>query len=258
VEQPAAGAPPPLSRNGRRRNQKASELVARAIASQIVDADLPEGTRLPRESEMLEILQVGRMTLREGLRLLETQGIIDIRSGPQGGPVVRKPKPDDLMGSLSLLLQFHGTTLLDVMLARRALEPRMAALAAVNITDEALDELGETVAHMAGDSGGHPDALFRQNERFHSVIAEASGNVVLWVFNETLKSMATGETFGVDYGPTEGRAICKAHRRILDAFRRRDPEAAEKAMADHLAEAHRYWLARYPELVSRPVRWIQL
>lgn len=245
-----------LLRSTRRRNLKTSERIARDIANYIVDADLPEGARLPREKEMLEMMGVGRMTLREALRLLETQGVIDIRSGAQGGPVVRRPQPEDLAGNLTLVLQFHGASLSDVMLARQALEPLIARLAATHATDEQLDELAGTIEKMRRHAG-REDVFLRENERFHQLVAEASGSVSLRVFSATLKNIASGEDAGVEYRPEQHVAVARAHGRILTALRNRRPAAAEKAMQEHLEEAATYWQRRYPELWARPVRWIQ-
>jgi len=249
-------SPEAFLRSGRRRNLKTSERIARDIAAYIVDANLPEGARLPREKEMLEMLGVGRMTLREALRLLETQGVIDIRSGPQGGPVVRRPQPEDLAGSLTLLLQFHAASLADVMLARQALEPMVARLAAEHVTDEQLVLLQETVDLMRHGTGSQ-EVFRRENERFHQIVAEASGSVTLRVFSDTLKNIASGEEFGIEYRPDHHAAVAKAHERIVAALRKHRPRDAEKAMADHLEEAATYWQRRYPDLWARPVRWIQ-
>src|SRR5690606_30541465 len=75
----------------RQRTPKASERLARQLATLIVEGELEEGARLPHESEMLAQLQVGRATLREALRLLEVWGLVVIRTGPGGGPTVRRP-----------------------------------------------------------------------------------------------------------------------------------------------------------------------
>src|ERR1700733_13663454 len=71
---------------------KTSERIAHALASCIVDQGFSEGALLPTEREMVATFRVGRTTLREALRLLETRGVLTIRPGPQGGPVVRRPK----------------------------------------------------------------------------------------------------------------------------------------------------------------------
>ena len=65
---------------------KSSELVARYLVEYIIANDLQEGTPLAGEREMAEALEVGRATIREALRLLETRGAITIRKGAKGGP----------------------------------------------------------------------------------------------------------------------------------------------------------------------------
>jgi DNA-binding FadR family transcriptional regulator len=61
--------------------RKASVWLARDLVNFIVDGKLKEGTRLPPEAEMQNIFDVGRNTLRKALRLLETRGVITIRTG---------------------------------------------------------------------------------------------------------------------------------------------------------------------------------
>src|SRR5207248_1815276 len=102
-------------------------------------------------------LGVGRTTLREALRLLETRGVLTIRAGPKGGPVVRRPSAEDFGDALALILQFEGASLSDVIEARNALEPMLARLAAPRIdADQAvIDRL------TAGDAEGSAEAMRR-------------------------------------------------------------------------------------------------
>src|ERR1700722_19891212 len=137
MAEPAASRPPrvlPALGRDRKRTLKTSELIARDLASYIVDQELPEGTALPPEREMIESFGIGRNTLREALRILETRGVITIRSGPGGGPVVRRPRPSDLGEALTLILQFESATFREGMDGRAWLEPIVAASAARNIT----------------------------------------------------------------------------------------------------------------------------
>lgn len=238
----------------RRRQPKTSERIARDIASHIVDNKLAPGTMLPTERDMIESFGVGRTTLREALRLLETRGVLTIKSGPRGGPVVRRPRPSDLSEALTLILEFEQSSLGDVFEARVALEPKLARLAAARISEEAVDQLQASVDAMMGDLVNH-DVFLEENQRFHSLIADVAGNVVLGVFTETLKTVADGALAGVRYTPNRRRAVASAHQAIVDALRGRDVEAADAAMTRHLDEAGRYWTRKYGELVSEPVRW---
>jgi GntR family transcriptional repressor for pyruvate dehydrogenase complex len=236
------------------RNVKVSERIARELANQIIDSDLPSGTLLPTEKEMVEMFGVGRTTLREALRLLETRGVVRIRSGPRGGPVVRRPQAGDLAEALTLILQFEPASLGDVLQAREALEPMIARLAAKRISAEDIATLEDTVVKMMDTLDDH-DVFLEQNQRFHSCIAEASGNVVLRVFLDTLKSISDGAVVGVQYSAARHKAVVTAHERIIAALKAGDVEKAEQAMSAHIAEAGTFWQSRYGDLVDRPVKW---
>jgi len=70
---------------------RASELVAEKLRSLIVTGEVPPGAGLPSEKELVAQLGVSRATLREALRMLESEGLIATRPGPKGGIVVQKP-----------------------------------------------------------------------------------------------------------------------------------------------------------------------
>jgi GntR family transcriptional regulator, transcriptional repressor for pyruvate dehydrogenase complex len=242
--------------DARRRQPKTSEVIARQIANHIVDSGMEPGTMLPTEKDMVGAFGVGRTTLREALRLLETRGVLTIKSGPSGGPVVRRPRPSDLGESLTLILQFAGSSLRDVLEARQALEPMMAQLAVQRITPDELDALQRTVDEILENPQDH-EGFREANQRFHTLVAEAAGSVVLRVFAETLKTIADGAVTGVRYNPHRRKAIAAAHQRVVDALRAGDGAAAADAMLMHLDEAGRYWARKYGDLVSRPVHWLQ-
>jgi len=237
------------------RSPKVSERVARQLANYIVHHDLPPGTRLPNERELVASFAVGRTTVREALRLLETRGAITIKAGPRGGPVVRRPQPEDLGESLTLILQFSGASLNDVLEAREALEPMMARLAAERITEDQLNALAETIELMRQNPGDQ-DLFLRENQRFHSTVAEATGSTVLRTFNDTLKAIADGAQMGVSYTERGHAAVAGAHERIQVALGAHDGQRAEAAMLQHLADAGAYWRIRFPSLVKGAVRWI--
>jgi DNA-binding FadR family transcriptional regulator len=249
----SARALPALGRD-RKRTLKTSELIARDLAAYIVDQELPEGTALPPEREMIESFGIGRNTLREALRILETRGVITIRSGPGGGPVVRRPRPSDLGEALTLILQFESATFREVIDARAWLEPIVTGSAARAIPKSAIAALREVNAAIV-EAPDDLDAFSRHNRRFHSIIAENCGNVVLQTFVETLMTVGDGRSVGINYPPPQVSAIARSHEQIIAALEARDQEAAEAAMREHLGEANAYWRRRFGELTSRPVRW---
>jgi DNA-binding FadR family transcriptional regulator len=235
---------------------KQAEIVARAITAQIVSERLAAGTKLENEREMLELYQVGRSTLREALRLLESRGVLTIRSGRDGGPIVRHPRPSDLGESLTLLLQFEAVPSSEVYAARQALEPRVTRMAAERATDEIAALLHASNVRMAQVLDDRQ--RFRdENIRFHQLVASAACSPVLEILCATLESVAGGLAYGqVDgqFTREQRSGVLRAHEQIAAAVSQRDPEAAEEAMRAHLEEGFANWQAAYRDM-SAPVPW---
>src|SRR5699024_9360354 len=131
------------------RPQKTAVLVAQKIVSDIQARGNIVGDRLPSERLMLENYQIGRGTLRESLRFLELQGVIMLKPGPGGGPVVQDPDGSSIATALTLLLQFENAPFRTISEARTGLEPMMAQLAASRINKEQLAELHSSVTTMS-------------------------------------------------------------------------------------------------------------
>jgi len=242
------------------RPMKQAEILARTITDEIVADGLPAGAKLPNEREMLESYAVGRSTMREALRLMENWGVVTIRSGRDGGPFVRRPRPSDLGGALTLLMQFEQLPFAEIYAARQALEPMLARMAATRMTAETLALLEQCNQAIAADLDDR--ALFRrENLRFHDLVANAAANPVLSLFLAALESVAGGLAFGVLDGQftREQRArSLEAHRELIKTFAARNPDAADDAMRAHLTDGRANWRAAYGDLWSRSVQWSSL
>ena len=239
-----------------RRPLKRSEVIAHDLAQYIVDANLPAGAMLPREADMIEQLGVGRTTLREALRILETRGVLTIRSGPGGGPVVRHPQPSDLTEALTLILQFQRASMAEVLDARIWLEPMAARLAASNITKAETRRLRDIDAEIAA-SFDSEERISDANQRFHRLIAGATGNLVVQVFTETLLTVAESGVEEIRHPRALKKAVVQSHERIVDALEAKDSDAAEREMREHVTEGKRRRIKQNRDLMARPLRWLQ-
>lgn len=229
-------------------------LVAQRIVADINRRGNNVGDRLPPERLMLETYEVGRGTLRESLRFLELQGVISLKPGPGGGPVVQSPDCSSLATSLTLLLQFANAPFRTVAEARVGLEPMMAQLAAERMTGEQLGDLKASVDNMHEHIGDQ--AIFlEENKRFHDVIAHGSGNAMFGFLVDALLGILDGSAIGIDYPEIRRIAVHKAHLRIYETLAAKDPKAASAAMTDHIAQYVKYAEKKFPDILDAPIVW---
>lgn len=251
-----AGNGGPASRRRQRpaRAHKAAMTVAQQIVDEMGRRDNEPGTKLPTEKEMLAEYRVGRGTLRESLRFLEMNGVITMKPGPGGGPIVGEPDSRDLAGTLGLFLQLHNTPFRAIVEARRLLEPIMAGLAAKNGSEEALAEIARSVDEMEANVADE-ERFLEANEIFHEAVAWASGNTVFALFISSLHWITDGSGLGVDYPERRRNTVLKAHRRICDALLARDADEATRRMAVHLENFEIYVSQGYPSVYASRLRW---
>jgi DNA-binding FadR family transcriptional regulator len=237
-----------------RRPPKIAMLLAQQIVGEITDRNLEPGAPLLSEKEMLDQYGVARGTLREALRFLEMQGVLAIKTGPGGGPVVSPISSRPLASLIALLLQLNRTPFRDVLEARMVLEPALAAKAATRIDDASLEALHESIRHMRE----HIDDLstfLDENDNFHGLVVRAAHSEVLALCVSSLSWITDGTPLGVDYSMEVREAVAKEHQRIYRALQARDAARAETAMASHLGDFAAYLEKRYPAILDVPLRW---
>ncbi|HEV7851078.1 MAG TPA: GntR family transcriptional regulator, partial [Mycobacterium sp.] len=120
----------PEAASGAVRSPKTAELVARTLRRMVVEGQLKDGDFLPHEAELITHFQVSRPTLREAVRVLESERLVEVRRGSRTGAKVRVPGAEIVARPAGLLLALSGATLADVMTARIAIEPAAAKLLA--------------------------------------------------------------------------------------------------------------------------------
>ena len=102
------------------RSPKTAELVAGTLRRMVVDGQLKEGDFLPNEAELMAHFSVSRPTLREAVRVLESERLVEVRRGSRTGARVRVPGAEIVARPAGLLLELSGATIADVMVARSA------------------------------------------------------------------------------------------------------------------------------------------
>ncbi len=207
--------------SGKRLFQSVAEQI-----SELIDAGaFPPGTRLPGERELAERLNVSRVTIREAEIALQAIGRLEIKTG--SGVYVSEAKQE---GSAAL----PAASAFEVTEARLLVESETAALAAHNITDEAVEHLSGLIERMRH---GDEDEANSADEEFHRTIAEASNNAAmihtvstLWRMREEIPEVKKTHA-AVCVNDSESRTA--EHEAIFFALRDRDPSAARNAMREH-------------------------
>jgi DNA-binding FadR family transcriptional regulator len=256
VDESAAAAVPLPEQRGPallNRSEKVASRIARLIVRDIVDSDREPGDRLEAESQMVERFGVSRASLREALRILETQGLITIKPGPGGGPSVASVSSRDFGRMATLFFQVKNVSVANLVEARLVMEPVMARMAAERHDPELNDQLRAVVA--AHDPRLSDREWLDITHDFHAMVCAMSGNPLLGLLAGALKEIYTDRVAGFVF-PEENRDhVCEIHAAIADAIIVRNAEAAERMMHHHMERLAQFFAERYPGLMSELVQW---
>jgi DNA-binding FadR family transcriptional regulator len=214
------------------RTPKTAELVAKRLRRMIIDRELETGHHLPHEAELMTHFAVSRPTLREAVRVLESEGFLEARSGSRSGARIQMPGPEALARPASLLLQLRSATVADVIAAREVIEPAAARLVATEGTDSDFDEL-ERMADQDVPAAYSADTLGAASARFHRRLVEMSGNATLSLIAGMLDEITErhmtvvtthSNTFEVDRYRESYRLLVGSLRRLIELLRARDAD----------------------------------
>jgi len=249
---PARDGRPPTPRL--LRPTKLAERVAMAIVHDIAEQRLSPQSMLPSEAEMLVQYQVGRASLREALRLLEVQGLIVMKPGPGGGPMVAAVDSRHFGRMVTLFLHLRNSTFRHVLEARLVLEPVMARLAAERRDGAHLAQLEEFLAHPP-DPDVRPLRQMRSSLEFHAMVNGMSGNPVLDLIGQSIRDIYTDRQLGLAYPDHLRERVIREHAAIAVAIRDGAAADAERLMREHMRDFVAVSLARYPGMFDELVDW---
>lgn len=208
---------------------KASDVLANIIKVRVLSEGLKAGERLPSEAELIEQYNFSRGTVREALRMLESDGIVRIRRGPRGGIEVASPDVHHVTRSLAVLLAFDGTPVSDLVKFRLIVEPAAAASAAQNATQKQRDDLVAAAARPNGDTVPHSVA-------FHRLMGQATNNAFMSTILTAVYQVLEWQTDTQTLSDTEQSETVNAHVSIAAAILAGDGAKADHVMRVHLEE----------------------
>jgi len=233
---------------------KTSERVALDIVRDIVDQGLKSGDRLPPEAEMLGQYRVSRSSLREALRLLETQGLIAIRPGAGAGTVVCEAAPNNLGRTMTLYFHFADVTYQELLDTWMLIEPMLAELAARNPDAEARRAImGPFLADSQTATG-----VFRSvpaGSSFHGAVARLARNRSLEMTARAIGAIVSDHILQLKTRTELESFIIDEHATLARSIMDGRPGLSRELMAEHVAHLIADFRHFWPSKVGERVRW---
>lgn len=243
-----------------------AELVAARLRDRIIDGELDEGDLLPKQEDLLTEFGVSKPSLREALRILETEGLVSVRRGKLGGAVVHRPRVDNAAYVIELVLRSRKVAVEDVAIAIRHIEPVCAALCALRPDrEEAVLPQLRAVHDEAERNIDDVREYTKLARRFHEEIVAASGNETMLLVVGALESVLSAhatvwaeESIEGDDSPVADDRYRRHgqgdHDVILRLIERGDAEGAAREARQHLEWTPIYDVAQREQVVPELLR----
>jgi DNA-binding FadR family transcriptional regulator len=229
------------------RQRSVAEHVAAQLRFQILSGALVDGQKLPAREKLLAEFEVSPPSLREAMRILETEGLIVVRRGRNGGSIVQSPSDVNAAHSLGMVLQSRRVTLHDTGTALQMLEPLCVSLCASR-KDRKRQVLPQLIkANDAARAALDDRRRFTDTSRlFHEAIVATCGNDTLILVVGALESLYSAHlAMWARDNPTAtwsrdrsvGQRTVDEHDEIIKFVRDGDGDAAAKLLGRHHADA---------------------
>ena len=218
------------------RSLPAYRQVSDQLRQRIVGGEWRAGDALPIEADLSAQFAVHRSTVREALRQLEQEGLVQ-RNGKKLR--VTLPQPGDLAQAAQRALRQQQVTFREVWEVASTLEPLCARLAAERITSAQLQRLQDNLAQTQAlvDAGQSPVQVTIE---FQAIVAEAAHNQALLLARAPMSLlMLAGYAAIAPRLPQSGARLLEAHRHVLESLRQQDAESAVAWTRKHLADHRR-------------------
>ena len=217
------------------RTRRISHNIVKQIREAILSGELKPADKLPPEKELAENFGVSKASLREAFRALEALGLLEVRQGMGGGAFVKKVDRETARNSMFNYIFFQNPSIAEFTELRLLLEPKVAEIAAQKMTDADLADLEKNVAQTR-DHLDAPTFYYELDTYFHHRICTITENRLICFVIDSLKNAIVNIKLQLELDRDFSIQVYKAHTRIMEAFRKRDPDMAREEMAKHIIE----------------------
>lgn len=231
--------------------RKAADMVAHQIRGAIIRGELNSGDSLPAEADLITMFKVSRPTLREAVRILESENLVTVSRGSRGGARINRPSIEFISRTIGYTLQTQKAKLSDVYQARLMIEPPSAKLAALTRPKQAAAMLRQHVEDEFATLEDRSKTAAAVAE-FHRLLVQESGNLTMALVASALFHLSEQHLslvhrhFDLDEARSatlkRTQAGYRSHSKLVDLIEAGDGNGAEEHWAQHMREASNYWL----------------
>jgi GntR family transcriptional repressor for pyruvate dehydrogenase complex len=232
------------------RQPRVAELVASVLRSRILSGELADGAMLPKQEELFVEFGVSPPSIREALRILETEGLVTVQRGNVGGAVVHQPQAAKVVYMMGMVLQSRQVSLSAVLEAVVSFEPACAA-ACARRPDRATTVLPVLAAVLDDADAAIDDAAAyaRCARQFHLEIVANCGNDAMSLVIGALESLWTVHVRHMSTPRSKDpyddlparRQSAREHRRLYAQIEKGDADGAERSARNHLLRPEEAW-----------------
>lgn len=221
------------------RTRRAFEVVCDLIRTKLSLGELKPGDRLPGEVELAEQFKISRSSVKEAIRSLEATGIVEARTGVNGGFFIQSGPPVTIQQVVRDMVSLGQVSTASVTEARIELMCSAIRLASKRITEAELDEIEADIDfHTLLFRQGRGSRNSGQSLKFYQLIARATHNEVVFMLVDALSQILLTLLARIDPKPSED--MIKVRRKVLYFMRQRDADRACAVMTTHLKRVNEY------------------
>lgn len=218
------------------RKEKIFEDIVRQIRRLIKGGSLKSGDRLPPERDLAQTFKVSRASVREAIRVLESEGLVKTRVGD--GTYVETRSVEELVRPLATAMALGRESLIDIFSVRKMVEPQLAFLAAERARRDEVLEMKEILSRQKKQIED-PRLVTEADYSFHLLLAKMAKSNVFMRLYRTLAELInqTREEF-LQEGDRPQKSV-EGHQQIIFAIEKKDAVLAKKAMLNHIRNIER-------------------
>jgi GntR family transcriptional regulator, transcriptional repressor for pyruvate dehydrogenase complex len=227
-----------------KRSSRLHEVIANTIQEQIITGELKPGDTLPSETELMQQMGAGRYSVREALRVLETNGMIIVRHGSRKGPIITRPSHTLVSDFLRKAFYVGGVSRSHISQFRASLESSIIEILTLATPDASwLEKIESNIQETKKKFQAGGD-IAHLNAQFHVLLAQATENPVFTILMNTL--FATPQIQGrvVSFKDRLSTGTIEYHEKIFQAIKAGDGDKAKALINQHITEVDEAWKAQ--------------